>query len=98
MSIIRWLVAGSVLLPMLISGCAVSRPPVLPQQPTETRAQKPFYVWAYHPWWVGDAWQQYDWSVLDEILFFDLKIDATGRFSEVNGQYFTSEGVGGLFS
>ena len=85
MSIIRWLIAGSVLLLMLISGCTASRPPVLPQRPTEPRAQKPFYVWAYHPWWVGDAWQQYDWSVLDELLFFDLKIDATGRFSEANG-------------
>jgi spore germination protein YaaH len=44
-----------------------------------------FTVVGYHPWWMGDAWEELDMDVLDEVLFFDLWVAADGTIAESNG-------------
>lgn len=40
---------------------------------------------AYHAYWMGDVWRQYDLGKFRRILFFDLAVDPSGRLTQKNG-------------
>jgi Glycosyl hydrolases family 18 len=42
-------------------------------------------VVGYHPWWLASSWSTYDFSLLDRIYFFELKVGADGRLSDRSG-------------
>ena len=46
---------------------------------------KPLKAWAYMGWWLPDSWRSAPLDRLDRLLFFDLKISATGEITERNG-------------
>ena len=48
-------------------------------------AAKPPEAWAYMGWWLPDSWRSTPLDQLDRLLFFDLKISATGEITERNG-------------
>lgn len=41
----------------------------------------PMDVAAYHPSWLGRAWETYDYDVIDDLYFFDLPIQPDGSLS-----------------
>jgi spore germination protein YaaH len=42
-------------------------------------------IWAYHAYWMGDAWRVYDLAAFRRILFFDLVAGADGSLGERHG-------------
>ncbi|HUQ28338.1 MAG TPA: glycosyl hydrolase family 18 protein [Usitatibacter sp.] len=42
-------------------------------------------IWAYHAFWMGDAWRVYDLAAFKRLLFFDLEVGKDGRFSNRHG-------------
>jgi len=42
-------------------------------------------VHGYHPWWMGSAWQGYDWSLLSTVSFFAMDLDGTGAIVDDHG-------------
>lgn len=48
-------------------------------------AAKPPKAWAYMGWWLPDSWRSAPLGALDRLLFFDLKINASGEITERNG-------------
>lgn len=42
-------------------------------------------VAAYHPWWTQGAWRAYPPTLYDEVFFFSVEIDSTGRIAKRNG-------------
>lgn len=47
-------------------------------------AQRP-KAWAYIGWWLPESWRSAPLRELDRLLFFDLKINATGEITERHG-------------
>lgn len=45
----------------------------------------PYLVTGYHPYWMQDRWRSYDPAVYDEIYFFSIDLDSTGRISDRHG-------------
>lgn len=74
---------------VLIAGCRTAGPVETPDETTapaevET-ATEAFVVAGYHPWWLRDAWEEYDPDVYNEIYFFSIEVDSTGGIAERNG-------------
>ena len=43
-------------------------------------------VFGYHPYWMGNAWQNYRWDLLSDLCFFSYETDpATGNAVTTNG-------------
>jgi spore germination protein YaaH len=42
-------------------------------------------IWAYHAYWMGDAWRQYDLRAFGRMLFMDLPIGKNGRVQDTRG-------------
>jgi spore germination protein len=42
-------------------------------------------AWAYQAWWMPDAWKKAPLAKLDRLLFFEIKVSATGNISDKNG-------------
>lgn len=43
-------------------------------------------VYGWHPYWVGNAYQNYDWNLLSHMSFFDYEVDAaTGNAISTHG-------------
>src|SRR5213083_2652299 len=42
-------------------------------------------IWAYHAYWMGDAWRQYDLRAFGRMLFMDLPIGKSGRVQDTRG-------------
>jgi spore germination protein YaaH len=42
-------------------------------------------VWAYHAYWMGDAWRSYDLRGFGRLLFMDLPIGRNGRVQDTRG-------------
>lgn len=66
-------------------GRRVSRGAALPPLMTGTRRTNAFKVFGYHPWWMRDTWQQYDYSVLDKLIFFDVRVNDQAGFQNLQG-------------
>ncbi|MEX0746561.1 MAG: glycosyl hydrolase family 18 protein [Rhodothermales bacterium] len=65
---------------LFISFCASPREAVPPPaERTET------LVSGYHPWWMRDAWREYQTGLYGEIFFFSIDLDSTGVIAERNG-------------
>ena len=69
---------------LLLFGCAVSEPATVPEQGAPV-AEDAYVVSGYHPYWMQDTWTTYDPSVYDEIYFFSIDIDSTGRIADRHG-------------
>ena len=73
---------------LIIAACGTARETTVPvgepDEPAEPSEDR-FLVAGYHPWWLQGAWQEYNLSVYDEIYFFSVGIDSTGRIAERNG-------------
>src|SRR5690606_33050006 len=77
-------------LPAALLACAVlaacSQPTAVDEPgPPPPEADAGYWVLGYHPWWMQDAWQAYDLSVVGKILFFDVAVRDDGTFEERNG-------------
>ena len=42
-------------------------------------------IWAYHAYWMGDAWRSYDLRAFERLLFMDLPIGKNGRVQDTRG-------------
>ncbi len=42
-------------------------------------------VHGYHPYWLGNAYLNYDWSLLSTVAFFSLELDAAGTIVNDHG-------------
>jgi len=42
-------------------------------------------VFGYHPYWMGDIWQDYQFSLLTTIAYFGLDISSTGNITNTHG-------------
>ncbi|NOZ03860.1 MAG: T9SS type A sorting domain-containing protein [FCB group bacterium] len=57
--------------------------PIIPKQ---TRARAPSRtVFGYHPYWMGTAWQNYNYNLLTTIAYFSAEATPTGGFSDLHG-------------
>ena len=45
----------------------------------------PLKVWAYSVWWLPDGWRNAPLKDIDRLLFFELKVNASGEIAERNG-------------
>lgn len=82
---------------LILSACGASRETTAPAESptTEPAAETPsgpaisdagtYVVAGYHPYWLQDAWRQYDRSLYDEVYFFSVEVDSTGRFADRHG-------------
>lgn len=52
---------------------------------TEPAVAKPPTAWAYIGWWFPESWRSAPLPELDRLLFFELKINATGHIAERHG-------------
>ncbi len=64
-------------------GCATSEP-VVDEAPVP-EAEDRYLVSGYHPYWMQDQWTSYDPAVYDEIYFFSIDVDSTGRIADRHG-------------
>ncbi|MEL6613614.1 MAG: glycosyl hydrolase family 18 protein [Bacteroidota bacterium] len=48
-------------------------------------AQHDFFVLGYHPYWMGDAYEHARLDAIDELLYFELAIEANGTFANTHG-------------
>ena len=48
-------------------------------------ASSAFRVVGYHPYWSGDEWRRYDFSLLDAVYFFSLDAGSDGSITETHG-------------
>ena len=42
-------------------------------------------IWAYHAYWMGDAWRNHDLRAFERLLFMDLPIGKNGRVQDTRG-------------
>lgn len=43
-------------------------------------------VFGYHPYWIGDAWQDYQWNLLTDLCYFSYEVDpSSGNPVTLNG-------------
>jgi spore germination protein len=42
-------------------------------------------AWAYQAWWMPDTWKKAPLAKLDRLLFFEIKVSASGNISDKNG-------------
>ncbi|MBK7172357.1 MAG: T9SS type A sorting domain-containing protein [Bacteroidales bacterium] len=43
-------------------------------------------VFGYHPYWIGDAWQDYQWNLLTDLCYFSYEVNpASGNPVTLNG-------------
>ncbi|MDP6417968.1 MAG: glycosyl hydrolase family 18 protein [Candidatus Krumholzibacteria bacterium] len=42
-------------------------------------------VHGYHPYWMGNAYEDYDWDLLSTVAFFSLELSSTGDISNNHG-------------
>ncbi len=47
-------------------------------------------VFGYHPYWMGTAWQNYNYNLLTTIAYFSAEVTATGGLSALHGWPVTS--------
>ena len=57
--------------------------PILPKAQQLTTPSRT--VFGYHPYWMGTAWQNYNYSLLTTVAFFSAEATATGQLSDLNG-------------
>ncbi|MEM8557505.1 MAG: glycosyl hydrolase family 18 protein [Bacteroidota bacterium] len=48
-------------------------------------AQRDYVVLGYHPYWMGDAYEHARLDAIDELLYFELAIEANGTFANTHG-------------
>jgi len=65
--------------------CSTLTGPEISQDTSENPLLAEFWVVGYHPYWMNDSWKSYDYSALDQILFFDVSLDSDGTIKERNG-------------
>ena len=74
---------------VLIAGCGTAGQVARPDAGTEADREEPvadaFVVAGYHPWWLRNAWEEYDPGVYNEIYFFSIDVDSSGNIAERNG-------------
>ncbi len=57
--------------------------PLLPKQ---LRTTEPSHtVFGYHPYWMGTAWQNYNYNLLTTVAWFSAEATPTGQLSDLNG-------------
>lgn len=66
-------------------GRRVGRGQNMPSLINGVRRTGAFKVFGYHPWWMRDTWQQYDYSVLDKVIFFDVHVNDQAGFENLQG-------------
>lgn len=47
-------------------------------------------VTGYHPYWMGDAYTSYDWSLLSTVAWFSLELDGAGQITDAHGWPWTA--------
>ena len=60
-----------------------SNEPIISNQPrtiTPTRT-----VFGYHPYWMGTAWQNYNYNLISTIAYFSAEATSTGGLSDLHG-------------
>lgn len=67
-----------------IFGLGCSSPTAV-EEPPPVREDAGFWVMGYHPYWLQNAWESYDFSVLGKIMFFDVTVKADGSLDARNG-------------
>ena len=54
--------------------------------PVQTRNLTPTHeMFGYHPYWMGTAWQNYNYSLISTIAFFSAEATATGGLNNLHG-------------
>lgn len=62
---------------VLLAGCATtSTPPV---------ERTPILSYGYHPYWMGDAWQDAPLGALDGVFFFEIEVEGDGSLRTSHG-------------
>lgn len=47
-------------------------------------------VFGYHPYWMGTAWQNYNFNLLSTVAYFGIEVTGNGTLSEKHGWPVTS--------
>lgn len=79
----------AVALGCLLLAAACAAPPrvatVSPQPDIEPPPQSGPEIWAYHAYWMGEAWRVHDLRAFRRLLFFDLVVGRDGRIAQRHG-------------
>ena len=57
--------------------------PIVPVQPRNVTPTHE--VFGYHPYWMGTAWQNYNYSLISTIAYFSAEATATGALNNLHG-------------
>ena len=57
--------------------------PIIDKQNRSTTPSRE--VFGYHPYWMGTAWQNYNYSLISTISYFSAEATATGDLSDLHG-------------
>ncbi len=61
-------------------------PAAAPALPKVERMLQPTHtVFGYHPYWMGTAWQSYNYNLLTTVAWFSAEVTATGQLSNLHG-------------
>ncbi len=67
------------------AGAAAPTNPPLPTLRSEPGGQPRREVHGYHPYWLGAAYERYDWSLLSTVAFFALELSSFGEITGAHG-------------
>ena len=57
--------------------------PIISNQPHSTTPTRT--VFGYHPYWMGTAWQNYNYNLISTIAYFSAEATSTGGLSDLHG-------------
>ena len=74
---------------LFVSACAapgrVAMNAPVETEPGSLRSTTGPEIWAYHAYWMGDAWRSYDLAAFGRLLFMDLAVCKDCRIAETRG-------------
>ena len=55
-------------------------------QPNQPRERTPSHeVFGYHPYWMGTAWQNYNFDLITTLAYFSAEVNGTGGLDDLHG-------------
>ena len=68
---------------MLVAGCASTEPSS--SREVTPKVEGEALIFGYYPYWLGDDWRSYDFSLIDKLFFFEIGVGGSGAATEQHG-------------
>lgn len=81
----RLVLTSIVLAVLLVGGCGSSQPAADRRETAVPPLPDGLFVVGYHAWWTRESWRTYDFTSLDELLFFQVELNGNGTLADRHG-------------